>query len=136
MFSAFVLRKTAALLIDVVLFRQVRATICRGASLSFQVKLYIQRLTSDHDATAMQLRRAVSFKDATKVHQACGAFLFFLSKLQDMAPESEFINMKTELYTQFNAGLLDADLQHAVENHVPASADLCTVAAFRPVSKQ
>ncbi|CAK9038742.1 unnamed protein product [Durusdinium trenchii] len=37
------------------------------------VKLYIQRLTSDHDATAMQLRRAVSFKDATKVHQACGA---------------------------------------------------------------
>ncbi|CAK9097478.1 Uncharacterized protein SCF082_LOCUS45724 [Durusdinium trenchii] len=80
----------------------------------------------------MQLRRAVSFKDATKVHQACGAFLFFLSKLQDMAPESEFINMKTELYTQFNAGLLDADLQHAVENHVPASADLCTVAAFRP----
>ena len=136
MFSAFVLRKTAALLIDVVLFRQVRATICRGASLSFQVKLYIQRLTSDHDATAMQLRRAVSFKDATKVHQACGAFLFFLSKLQDMAPESEFINMKTELYTQFNAGLLDADLQHAVENHVPASADLRTVAAFRPVSKQ
>lgn len=136
MFSAFVLRKTAALLIDVVLFRQVRATICRGASLSFQVKLYIQRLTSDHDATAMQLRRAVSFKDATKVHQACGAFLFFLSKLQDMAPESEFINMKTELYTQFNAGLLDADLEHAVENHVPASADLCTVAAFRPVSKQ
>lgn len=95
------------------------------------MKLYVQRLQLDHDNTAQQLRKAVSFKDALKVHQSCGAFIFFLSKLQELAPEKEFADMKAELTAQFNSGLLDADLQHCVDNQIPANADLRNISAFR-----
>ena len=95
------------------------------------MNLYLQRLVIDHDNHPPQLRKAVSFKEAVKVHQACGAYLFFLAKIQQIAPENRFNAIRIDLYTQFKAGLLDPDLLHVVESQVPANADIKAVSAFR-----
>ena len=91
----------------------------------------MQRLVIDHDSHPQQLRKPVSFKDAVKVHQACGAYLFFLAKIQQIAPENQFEAIRTDLFIQFKAGLLDPDLLHIVESQVPANADIKAVSAFR-----
>ena len=95
------------------------------------MNLYLQRLVIDHDSHPQQLRKPVSFKDAVKVHQACGAYLFFLAKIQQIAPENQFEAIRTDLFIQFKAGLLDPDLLHIVESQVPANADIKAVSAFR-----
>ncbi|CAK9076028.1 unnamed protein product [Durusdinium trenchii] len=96
------------------------------------VKLYLARLAGDHDNTPAPLRKAVSFKDAIKVHQSCGVFLFMMAKLQSIAPEKEFEGMRNDLLNQFKCGLLDADLLHCVDQQVPANAELLSVGAMRP----
>ena len=95
------------------------------------MNLYLQRLVIDHDNHPAQLRKALSYKEAVKVHQCCGAYLFLLAKIQKIAPENLFQTISTDLYIQFKAGLLDPDLLHVVETQVPANADIKAVSAFR-----
>ena len=90
-------------------------------------------MAGDHDNTPAPLRKAVSFKDAIKVHQSCGVFLFLMAKLQSIAPEKEFEGMRNDLLNQFKCGLLDADLLHCVDQQVPANAELLSVGAMRRV---
>lgn len=99
------------------------------------MNLYIQRIADDYDNTAPPLRKALSFKDAQKLHQCCGVYLLFLSKLKALAPASQFPEMEAALMSQFKTGMLDPDLNFIIEQQVPASADLCSVSAFRPGKK-
>ncbi|CAK9042559.1 Uncharacterized protein SCF082_LOCUS24473 [Durusdinium trenchii] len=95
------------------------------------VSLYLQRIVSDHDSTPEPLRKALSFKEATRLHQATGCFLFMLDALQKIAPASRFGDMKTSLENQFFMKFMDGDLVHCLEERVPLSADLTMVSAFR-----
>lgn len=66
--------------------------IWRG-SLQFsltKVLLYLDRLAGDHDSTPEGLRKAVTLKEAVRLHSACGAFLFCMEKLQAICPASDF----------------------------------------------
>lgn len=96
-----------------------------------EVSLYLQRIVSDHDSTPEPLRKALSFKEATRLHQATGCFLFMLDALQKIAPASRFGDMKTSLENQFFMKFMDGDLVHCLEERVPLSADLTMVSAFR-----
>ena len=98
---------------------------------TFQAKLYLSRLVLDHDNTPAPLRKSTGLKDAIKLHQVCGAFLWFQTKMQAMCPESQFADIQKEVSSQFVAGLLDADLLHIVETQVPANSDIKAVAGFR-----
>ncbi|CAK9052510.1 unnamed protein product [Durusdinium trenchii] len=100
------------------------------------VSLYLQRIVSDHDSTPEPLRKALSFKEATRLHQATGCFLFMLDALQKIAPASRFGDMKTSLENQFFMKFMDGDLVHCLEERVPLSADLTMVSAFRPLKAQ
>ncbi|CAK9045245.1 unnamed protein product, partial [Durusdinium trenchii] len=80
-----------------------------------KVDLYLERLVSDHDSVPEQLRRAWSYKDAVKLHQATGAFLWCLDQLQKIAPASQFDDMKKSLRQSFFAKFLDLDLIHMLE---------------------
>lgn len=91
----------------------------------------MDRLIEDHDSTAEGLRKAISFKDAVKIHQAAGCFLFFLGKFQQLCPEKDFAEYHRGLKSQFMAGFLDADLVSTLEDQVPANADISNVKAFR-----
>ena len=79
---------------------------------------------SDHDSVPEQLRRAWSYKDAVKLHQATGAFLWCLDQLQKIAPASQFDDMKKSLRQSFFAKFLDLDLIHMLEEKLPATADI------------
>lgn len=99
------------------------------------MQLYLDRIIGDHDAVAtLEMRKAVTLKDAVKLHQACGGYLFCLQKLQSLAPEAAFPDMKSSLRAQFFSGYLDGDLIHFLENNVPATADIASVGAFRQIS--
>ncbi len=96
-----------------------------------KVLLYLERLAGDHDSTPEGLRKAVTLKEACRVHSASGAFLFFMEKLQAMCPASDFPEIERGLYSQFRSGFLDDDLVAAVEEQVPAAADLSLTKTFR-----
>lgn len=106
----------------------------RGFETLLQVKLYICRVILEHDSVHEPLRKALSLPNAIKLHQASGAFLFLLDKLEAMAPAGAFEKMKESLFQQFRSGMMDADLQHVLENSVPANAELTSVTAFRHAS--
>lgn len=84
----------------------------------------------DHDTLQPESRKPYTFKDANKLHQCCGAFLYFSQKLRDIAPEKEYPAMLDSLKSQFVHGYLDADLQHVLECNVPPG-DLAAIGAFR-----
>lgn len=98
-----------------------------------QVNLFLDRVIGDHDSTAPGLRKGLSYKDAAKIHQAAGCFLFFLKKLKQICPEGEYAETSRGLRSQFMSGFLDADLVTTLESQVPAAADIMEVKAFRPV---
>ena len=100
---------------------------------SIQVKLFLDRVISDHDQVAPGLRKALNFKEAVKIHQAAGCFLFFMQKLQQLCPEKDFLECQRGLKSHFMSGFLDADLVSTLEEQVPAAADIKSVKAFRPV---
>ena len=100
--------------------------------LSSQAELFLERIVTGHDTVAEPLRAPLSYKDATKIHQACGAFLFFLKKLEQVAPGSDFPEMKRALRAQFTSGFLDGDLISALEEQVPAAPELVNVRCMRP----
>lgn len=99
--------------------------------LQFKVSLYLERIISDHDQVAPGMRKALSFKDAVKIHQSAGCFLFFMQKLQQICPERDFQEYARGLRSQFMSGFLDADLITTLEDQVPAAADIKNVKAFR-----
>lgn len=77
------------------------------------------------------MRKAWSLKDAVKVHQACGLFLWLLDQLQRQAPSGLFPAMKDQLLATFQSKFLDLDLLHVIEEKVPNTTDVSAVAAFR-----
>eukprot|EP00438_Fugacium_kawagutii_P006468 Skav206265 [mRNA] locus=scaffold265:244596:255091:- [translate_table: standard] len=83
------------------------------------------------DSATDQLRAPLLYKDAVKLHLSCGAFLFFLQKLEQMAPSGGFADMQNTLKSQFMSGFLDNYLVAALESQVPATADIKTVQGFR-----
>lgn len=97
-----------------------------------KVKLYLERVIGDYDHAAEGMRKSLAFNVATKVHQACGMFLFFLTKLEAIAPAAEFPNMNDSLLVQFKSTLMDSDLLHCLETQVPSNADLKACSGFRP----
>ena len=103
-------------------------------SMTCQVSLYLERLRELHDATSLPLRKAPTFKEALKIHQACGCFLFFLQKFKAIVPEKELAEMERGLRSQFMSGFLDGDLLHVLEEQVPLSADIKAVGAFRQLN--
>lgn len=97
---------------------------------SDEVLLLLWRLEHDHDACVPELRKAVTFKDALRVHQSCGAFLHFIKLLRDLAPESDFPAMHDGLKSQLKLGYLDADFAHILDTTVPPG-DPAAVGSFR-----
>lgn len=78
------------------------------------------------------MRRAISFKDAARIHAASGCFLHLMRKLKQMAPEGLYPDMEKSLITQFMSQFLDGDLLNLLESQVPGDADIQSVKAFRP----
>ena len=97
-----------------------------------QVLLYLDRIVSDHDSVPEPLRKALTFKDAVRLHQAAGSFLYFLRELEKIAPSGQFPEMETTLRSQFSSKFLDGDLVHVLEDKLPATSDLSSPCAFRP----
>ena len=97
-----------------------------------KVRLYLERVIGDYDHAAEGMRKALALNLATKVHQACGIFLFFLTKLESIAPAADFPTMKETLLVQFRSTLMDSDLLHCLETQVPSNADLKACSGFRP----
>ena len=93
--------------------------------------LFTDRVIGDYDHTGQSMKKALTFKDAVSLHQNCGAFLFFLAKLEEVAPAGQFKEMKESLLTQFKSGHVDADLSHTLENSVPQNADPKSISVFR-----
>ena len=94
-----------------------------------KVMLLLQRIIHDHDNTAPQLRKAVSYRDGITKHQACAAFLHYLKLLRRIAPACDF-SCEMELRSQFAFGYMGPDLLHNLENSVPPG-NLNDVSAFR-----
>lgn len=92
--------------------------------------LFVDRMIADHDNKPAQLRKAMTFREAVELHQACGGFLHFLDALEKLAPGSEFQTMQHELHQQFKYGYLDPDILHCLANQVPPG-DVKSVGAFR-----
>ena len=101
------------------------------ASGHWQAELFMDRIITAYDTTAPQMRVALNYKDAVKIHQACGAFLFFMAKLEQKAPGSDFPEMKRGLLSQFMSGFMDADLVNTLEEQIPSVADVASVRGFR-----
>ena len=78
------------------------------------MKLFTKRLCADWDALAPQMRKAY----------------MYMSKLQSMAPESEFKCASDKLWTIFMTGVMDHELVNAAETSAPP-ADVRSVGAFR-----
>ena len=93
----------------------------------------MDRIVNMYDTTAPPLRASLNYKDAVKIHQACGAFLFFMAKLEQFAPGSDFPEMKRGLLAQFMSGFMDADLVSSLEEQIPSASDVASVRGFRPL---
>lgn len=91
----------------------------------------MDRIINTFDTTAEQLRSALTYKDAVKLHQSCGALLFFMDKLEKIAAGSDFPEMRRGLMAQFMSGFLDCDLVVTLEETIPNTADIVNVKAFR-----
>ena len=97
-----------------------------------EAQLLVQRLIADYDQCPPGMRKACSYKEALVKHQACAAFLHFLSVLQGMAPPDFFAEAKTSLHGQFMLAYLDPDLVHALETSVPPG-NIQSISSFRYV---
>ena len=92
----------------------------------------MDRIIHNFDSTAAPLRSPLMYKEAVKLHPACGAFLFFLRRLEQIAPASQFPEMSRGLRSQFMSGFLDCDLVAALEEQIPNAPEVANVKAFRP----
>lgn len=99
--------------------------------LSTKVNLYLDRLIAEHDSSPLEMRQAWTLRTATKNHQACGAFVFCLEKLEAIIPEGSWDEAKKNLCSQFMLGLLDGDLLHMLETCVPESDAISCVGPVR-----
>ncbi|CAK9088525.1 unnamed protein product [Durusdinium trenchii] len=91
---------------------------------------FITRLEYTFDNTPPQLRKAMPFKDAARIHLATGLFTCCLEKFSETVPPGEFKQLKPSLESQFDAGYMDGELLHIADDQVPP-LDLRSVAAFR-----
>ena len=70
--------------------------------------LFLWRIEHEYDACVPELRKALTFREASRIHQSCGAFLHFIKQLRDLAPESDFESVYDGLKTQVPPGDLAA----------------------------
>lgn len=94
------------------------------------MKLFLQRLCADWDASPTALRKSYTYKDAIGVHQSCGMFIYYMEMLQRRSPASEFASMEAKFLEQFMMGVMDADLTTSAEKTVPPG-DLTHIGIFR-----
>ena len=92
--------------------------------------LFLWRIEHEYDACVPELRKALTFREASRIHQSCGAFLHFIKQLRDLAPESDFESVYDGLKTQLKLGYLDADFAHVLDTMVPPG-DLAAIGSFR-----
>ncbi|CAK9008254.1 FO synthase subunit 1 [Durusdinium trenchii] len=96
-----------------------------------KVSLFLDRVINDHDQAAPGVKKALTYKEAVKVHQSCGGFLFFLQRFKQLCPEKDYTKFSDSLRSQFMSGFLDADLITTLEEQVPNAAEVSEVKAFR-----
>lgn len=96
-----------------------------------KANLFLDRILYQFDSVTDQLRAPLLYKDAVKLHLACGGFKFFLAKLEQIAPSKSFADMESALMSQFMSGFLDGYIISALEEQVPSAADLGNVQGFR-----
>lgn len=103
------------------------------ATISFQFKvvLLIERMASDWDRTAPNMRKAWGYKDTLALHAATGGFLQFLRVLKEKLPGAEYDKHRDNLMAQFRLGALDPDIVHSLETTVPPGS-LDSVSFLRP----
>ncbi|CAK9077452.1 unnamed protein product, partial [Durusdinium trenchii] len=80
-----------------------------------EAERFLARLEYQFDNAPITLRKALQFKEASRVHLATGLYLALLDKFSQVAPPSEFRHLKASLDTQFNAGYLDGELFHMAD---------------------
>ena len=97
-----------------------------------EVSLFLDRVINDHDQAAPGVKKALTYKEAVKVHQSCGGFLFFLQRFKQLCPEKDYTKFSDSLRSQFMSGFLDADLITTLEEQVPNATEVSEVKAFRP----
>eukprot|EP00435_Cladocopium_sp_Y103_P033211 s2906_g8.t1 len=86
------------------------------------VSLVIDRMCGDFDRQAPSMRKPWTFKDASSLHAACGAFQHFMRLLQRGVSQADFQRREANLKQQFALGVFDPDLLHAIETTVPPSS--------------
>lgn len=77
------------------------------------------------------MRKPWGYKDVLNLHAATGGFLHFMGVLKEKVPPAEFAKHETNLMEQFNLGVLDPDVIHALECSVPPG-NLESVGFLRP----
>ncbi|CAK9027726.1 FO synthase subunit 1 [Durusdinium trenchii] len=95
------------------------------------VVLLIERMASDWDRTAPNMRKAWGYKDTLALHAATGGFLQFLRVLKEKLPGAEYDKHRDNLMAQFRLGALDPDIVHSLETTVPPGS-LDSVSFLRP----
>lgn len=103
---------------------------CCSVKSQCKAERFLARLEYQFDNAPITLRKALQFKEASRVHLATGLYLALLDKFSQVAPPSEFRHLKASLDTQFNAGYLDGELFHMADEQVPP-IDLRSISAFR-----
>lgn len=87
-------------------------------------------MCSDWDRQKPGMRKAWGYKEALGLHSAVGGFLHFLRVLKDKVASTEYEKRHKNLFEQFNMGVLDHDVVHALEASAPP-ADLGSVSFLR-----
>lgn len=88
-----------------------------GLRFVFEVKLFIDRLCSDWDSQACNLRRAWSWKEAHIIHQSGGMFLHFCDMLEKQMPNNQ--DFLATMKQHFLLEGMDPDLLAVAERAVP-----------------
>lgn len=95
-----------------------------------EVKLFIERHCKDWDEALANMKQTLSVKSAAPLHQACGVFLHFMSKLETALPSGEFKVAAPRLRAAFLVGGMDIELWAAASSSVPPG-DVKSIGAFR-----
>ncbi|CAE7854074.1 cofG, partial [Symbiodinium necroappetens] len=96
------------------------------------VTLFWHRLINDHDKTPRELRKPSSYRDCLALHSICGGFTHFLAQLEKAIPEADFKKEDASLKQLFMSGVLDPEIQGALENAVPPG-DLKSIGHLRTI---
>ena len=95
-----------------------------------KANLFLSRVCNDWDRNPPGMRKALTSKDATPLHQSCALFLHFSRLLERSLPSGEVSASKEKLTCQFFLGGMDAELNLCAEQSVPPG-DMRSIGSFR-----